>query len=51
LIARPVWTQGDLPKDPGVLKTAAKFNDVRVGVYASVIQGGTAKIGDAVKVL
>jgi uncharacterized protein YcbX len=38
--------QGDLPKDAGVLKTAAKYNEVRVGVYASVVQPGTIRIGD-----
>jgi MOSC domain-containing protein len=42
--------QGDLPKDPGILKTAAQFNEVRIGVYASVVQPGTAKIGDSVTV-
>ncbi|MGA2231949.1 MAG: MOSC domain-containing protein [Tepidisphaeraceae bacterium] len=40
--------QGDLPKDPGILKTAAKHNEVRIGVYASVVQGGTVHIGDSV---
>jgi uncharacterized protein YcbX len=42
--------QGDLPKDPGVLKTAAQHNEVRVGVYASVIQPGMVRIGDAISV-
>lgn len=42
--------QGDLPKDPGVLKTAAQYNEVRVGIYASVIQTGTIRIGDAVDI-
>jgi uncharacterized protein len=40
--------QGDLPKDPGVLKTAAKYNEVRVGIYASVIETGVVKIGDPI---
>jgi uncharacterized protein len=43
--------QADLPKDPGILKAAAKTNEVRVGVYASVVQGGTVRVGDAVSVL
>ncbi|MGA2585037.1 MAG: MOSC domain-containing protein [Tepidisphaeraceae bacterium] len=42
--------QGDLPKDPGVLKTAAKYNEVRVGVYASVVQPGMVRIGDRISV-
>ena len=37
--------QGDLPKDPGILKTAARHNDVRVGAYAAVVQTGTIRIG------
>jgi uncharacterized protein YegP (UPF0339 family) len=32
--------QGDLPKDSGILRTAAQQNAVNVGVYASVINGG-----------
>lgn len=40
--------QGDLPKDPEILKTAAKYNDAHVGVYASVVKTGTVRIGDAV---
>ncbi|MGA9883336.1 MAG: MOSC domain-containing protein [Candidatus Acidiferrales bacterium] len=43
--------QGDLPKDPEILRTAAKFNEVHVGVYASVIQTGTLHAGDSVTVL
>jgi uncharacterized protein YcbX len=43
--------QGDLPKDPGILKTAAQHNDVRVGVYASVVQPGMIRINDAICVL
>jgi uncharacterized protein YcbX len=40
--------QADLPKDPGILRTAAQHNQVHVGVYASVLQGGTLRRGDAV---
>jgi uncharacterized protein YcbX len=40
--------QGDLPKDNGILKTAAHHNDARVGAYASVIQGGTIRCGESV---
>jgi uncharacterized protein YcbX len=41
--------QGDLPKDPGILRTAAQHNDVNVGVYAEVLQSGTIRRGDAVR--
>jgi uncharacterized protein len=40
--------QGDLPKDSGVLRTAAQHNAVNVGVYASVVNGGTIRRGDPV---
>jgi uncharacterized protein YcbX len=40
--------QGDLPKDIGILKTAAKHNEARVGAYASVLQGGLIRAGDPV---
>jgi len=43
--------QGDLPKDPEILKTAAKHNEIKVGAYASVVQGGTIRIGDTITVL
>ena len=43
--------QGDLPSDPGILRAAAKHNQVNVGVYASVLQGGTIRRGDAVSVM
>lgn len=38
--------QSDLPKDPGILRTAAQHNDVSVGVYAAVVQGGRVRRGD-----
>ncbi len=42
--------QGDLPKDPGILRTAAQHNEVNVGVYGAVLQGGTIRRGDQVRV-
>ena len=42
--------QDDLPADPLVLRTAAKYNSAHVGIYASVVQGGTVRRGDAVVV-
>jgi uncharacterized protein YcbX len=41
--------QGDLPKDPGILRTAAQHNRVNVGVYASVLRGGLVRRGDPVR--
>jgi uncharacterized protein YcbX len=41
--------QSDLPKDPGILRTAAQHNQVNVGVYASVVRGGTVRRGDAIR--
>ncbi|HTC93528.1 MAG TPA: MOSC domain-containing protein [Terriglobales bacterium] len=43
--------QADLPKDPAILKTAAQHNKVAVGVYASVVQAGTIRIGDTITVV
>jgi uncharacterized protein YcbX len=40
--------QGDLPKDPGILRTAAQHNKANVGVYAAVARGGTIRRGDPV---
>jgi uncharacterized protein YcbX len=40
--------QADLPKDSGILRTAAQHNGVNVGVYASVTNGGTICRGDPI---
>ncbi|MBI2648416.1 MAG: MOSC domain-containing protein [Thaumarchaeota archaeon] len=40
--------QGDLPRDLGILRAAARYNQVNVGVYASVHQSGTIRRGDLV---
>jgi hypothetical protein len=42
--------QGDLPRDRGILRTASRHNQVHVGVYAKVLQGGTIRRGDQVTV-
>ena len=42
--------QGDLAKDPGILRTAAQHNHANVGLYASVVRGGTVRRGDAIRV-
>jgi uncharacterized protein YcbX len=40
--------QGDLPKDSGILRTAALHNEVHVGVYAEVRRAGRVQRGDTV---
>lgn len=42
--------QGDLPRDPGILRTAAQQNQANVGVYAAVVRGGTIRRGDPVRI-
>ena len=42
-------SQGDLPRDPGILRTAAQHNQVNVGVYAAVVRGGTIRRGDPLR--
>jgi uncharacterized protein YcbX len=42
--------QGDLPRDPGILRTAVQQNQQNVGVYCSVVRGGTIRRGDQVRV-
>jgi uncharacterized protein len=41
--------QGDLPKDLGILHTVARYNQVNVGVYASVEHGGIIHRGDPIR--
>ncbi len=57
--------QEDLPADPGILRTAARHNSLvggegrgpdgaypaAIGVYASVVSGGTVRRGDAVRLV
>lgn len=40
--------QPGVPKDTGILRTAARHNDTHVGVYAEVVQPGTAQRGDTI---
>jgi uncharacterized protein YcbX len=42
--------QGDLPADPGILRTAAQHNKANVGVYAAVLRAGPIRRGDAVRI-
>ncbi len=41
--------QGDLPQDPGILRTAARHNHAEVGVYAKVLSEGWVWRGAAVQ--
>ena len=45
------WPQGYLPKDPGILRTAAQHNQANVGVYAFVSHGGWICRGDPVRLV
>jgi uncharacterized protein len=42
--------QGDLPHDLGILSTVAKYNQVHVGVYASVEHPGIIHRGDSIHI-
>ena len=42
-------SQGDLPKDVGILRTVAQHNQANVGVYATVLKGGKIRRGDPVR--
>jgi uncharacterized protein len=40
--------RGDLPEDPGILRTAAQHYAMKVGVYAAVASGGAIRRDDPV---
>lgn len=42
--------QGDLPRDTGILRTAAQQNKGHVGVYATVVREGTIRRGDLLRI-
>jgi uncharacterized protein YcbX len=41
--------QGELPRDPGILRTAVQHHQGQVGVYAAVVRGGTIRHADRVR--
>jgi uncharacterized protein YcbX len=42
-------SQGDLPKDSGILRATVRHNRANAGVYASVLRTGHVRRGDAVR--
>ena len=44
-------SQGDLPKDPAVLRAAVQQNAGNVGVYATVAKAGMIRRGDTAKLI
>ncbi len=48
MVAQP---QGDLPKDPSVLRTIVRDADQNLGVYANITEAGDVAVGDAVELL
>jgi MOSC domain-containing protein len=47
----PTLAQEDLPKDSRILRTAVRYNNAQVGVYADVISGGPIRLGDPITVM
>ncbi len=43
--------QGDLPKDPRILRTLVHHHSHHLGVYATVKRPGTVRVGDTVEVI
>ncbi len=43
--------QGDLPRDPGILKAVFRHNQANVGAYARVLRGGVLARGQAVEIV
>ncbi len=44
-----VQAQGDLPKDPQVLRTIVRDANQNVGVYSHVVAAGAVAVGDVVE--
>lgn len=47
----PTLAQADLPKDSGILRATARYNNMLFGVSAEVISGGPIRRGDPITVL
>jgi uncharacterized protein YcbX len=48
--AMPMHAQSGLPRDPSVLRTVVREADQCLGLYASVVETGGVRVGDAVDV-
>jgi len=49
--ANTIHNQGkDVPKDPSILRSIVKHADQNLGVYCTVVRGGSVKTGDPVSV-
>ena len=48
--AMTTLAQEELPQDANILRTAVRYNQAQVGVYAAVVRGGTIHCGDTVSV-
>lgn len=46
----PTLPQGDLPKDPAVLRTIVRDAGQNLGVYATVVTAGAVTVGDRVEI-
>jgi uncharacterized protein len=44
-------SQDELPQDPAVLAAVTNLNDVCLGVYATVEQPGTIRVGDTLAIV
>ena len=48
--AMPMHAQSALPRDPAILRTIVREADQCLGLYASVVEGGSVRVGEAVEV-
>lgn len=44
-------SQDELPQDPAILAAVTRLNDVCLGVFATVEQPGTIRVGDELTIV
>lgn len=49
--AMTTWAQGDLPKDPSIMRPIVRHMQQNLGIGLSVIESGSIRIGDPVELL